>query len=49
MDYLECMESFHGELNASNVFLTSEQRAKIGNFGFNGRFKRSTSDTHSEF
>ncbi|KAM7539409.1 hypothetical protein Aperf_G00000054799 [Anoplocephala perfoliata] len=38
MDYLECVGSHHGELTASNVFLSHELCAKIGNFGFNGQF-----------
>ncbi|CUT99593.1 proto oncolocus tag tyrosine protein kinase LCK [Echinococcus multilocularis] len=44
MDYLEGVEAFHGELTASNVFLSSELCAKIGNFGFNGRFSKFISD-----
>ncbi|VDM31547.1 unnamed protein product [Hydatigera taeniaeformis] len=44
MDYLESVETFHGELTTSNVFLSSELCAKIGNFGFNGRFSESRSN-----
>ncbi|KAL5963356.1 Tyrosine-protein kinase SPK-1 [Taenia solium] len=41
MDYLESAETYHGELTTSNVFLSPELCAKIGNFGFNGRFSKS--------
>ncbi|KAL5103340.1 Tyrosine-protein kinase SPK-1 [Taenia crassiceps] len=42
MDYLEGVETYHGELTASNVFLSPELCAKVGNFGFNGRFSQSS-------
>ncbi|VDD80025.1 unnamed protein product [Mesocestoides corti] len=41
MDYIENMKSFHGNLNASNVFLSSELCAKIGNYGFSVQSDRS--------
>lgn len=34
MDYLENVQSFHGELRAENIFLSRELTAKIANFGF---------------
>ncbi|EUB60790.1 Tyrosine-protein kinase SPK-1 [Echinococcus granulosus] len=48
MDYLEGVEAFHGELTASNVFLSFELCAKIGNFGFNGRFSKFISDAFDQ-